>query len=217
MFRLFYESHGLQFYRYKWLYRIMFREKGLKFGHPKGDTCTKCDKLEMRIKTLTDENDPNLDDEIFDLALEKEGHLSRADLSYTEVKLDRENSRQNPAEVVTIVVDLQGVLTSPKLSHSDFYYQRKFSTYNLGIHSEGGSYMFVWHQTEARRGCSEILSCIWRFIRTRFQPLQPNQRRVLNVWSDRCGGQNVNWQSVAFYGFLLDQQYFTEVQIIMPS
>ena len=61
-----------------------------------------------------------------------------------------------------ITFDLQQNLPTPNLNHNDIFYLRQLWTYNFGIHdcvTEQG-YMFMWHEALAKRGASEISSCL---------------------------------------------------------
>lgn len=88
-----------------------------------------------------------------------------------------------------ITFDLQQNLPTPNLNHNGIFYLRQLWTYNFGIHdyvTEKG-FMFKWHEAMAKRGASEISSCLYSF----FQPFRIGARSLVS-YSDSCGGLNKN-------------------------
>ena len=88
-----------------------------------------------------------------------------------------------------ITFDLQQNLPTPNLNHNDIFYLRQLWTYNFGIHDcvNGKGFMFMWHEAMAKRGASEISSCLYTF----FQRFRTGARSLVS-YSDSCGGQNKN-------------------------
>lgn len=188
-------------------YRMIFNENfNLRFGVPRSDTCTVCDKLFVQLSAADDEQTRNL------IMRETQLHHVKAEKAYKTLNEDVENAKNNN-NVIVLCVDLEQVLFTPNLTHSDVYYQRQYSNYNLAIHSMGNNEvtMNVWHETIAKRGSAEISSCIVRYILNTFNKLETHQQRSLTVWSDRCTGQNNNWKMIALYHYLVCAKYFTEV------
>lgn len=95
----------------------------------------------------------------------------------------------------------------------NIFYQRQLSNYNLDIHdaASNNAFMLLWNETVATRGATEISSCLLRYVKEHFQPLQTNERKHLIIWSDRCIGQNNNWGIITTLKLLVDMKYFTEV------
>ena len=50
-----------------------------------------------------------------------------------------------------------------------------------------------------------------------FQALEPGQERSLVVWSDRCVGQNNNYEVITAFKYLVDREYFTNVCNILKA
>lgn len=76
-------------------------------------------------------------------------------------------SSQTPnSKITTMAVDLQQVIFVPTLTHSDMFYCRQLSTYNLCVHvgDSNDSYMCTWHEGIAGRGANEIASCLLKVI-----------------------------------------------------
>ena len=88
--------------------------------------------------------------------------------------------------------DLKEVLLTPKGFESSLYYKRRLNTYNLSIYDIGTSngYCYVWDETVASRGASEIASCIYHFIKT--MSSKPNSKKKFVFYSDNCFSQNKN-------------------------
>ncbi|CAG7825359.1 unnamed protein product, partial [Allacma fusca] len=130
-------------------YRSIFLETGLKFGLPKTDTCDRCDSLHRRLREVSNTNLIA----IRQIEAEIEEHHLKADSAYTHLRIDTELAKAS-SHVVTLCIDMQKVMLSPKISASDSYYRTKFSSYNVAVSDPAAenSYMYFWHQTDGRRG-----------------------------------------------------------------
>ncbi|CAH1101838.1 unnamed protein product [Psylliodes chrysocephalus] len=128
-------------------------------------------------------------------------------------KNDKQLAESNPSNIFDLFIDLQQVLFCPTLHHSSVFYQCQLSNYNLDIHDapSNNAFMMLWNETVAKRGAIEISSCLLRYAKEHFQPLQTGERRQLIIWSDRCVGQNNNWRMITTLKLLVDLNYFTEV------
>ena len=93
------------------------------------------------------------------------------------------------SKIRAICVDLQQTLPMPKLSASVAYYKRKMWTYNLCIHNlkTNTSTMYIWDETQTKRGSCEVASCIKHWVDTE---LSKDDFTQLVVFSDHCTGQN---------------------------
>ena len=65
-----------------------------------------------------------------------------------------------------LTFDFHQNLPTPNLTHSDMFYSRQLWTYNFGVHNcvANRGYMFMWPQTTAKRGSSEVVSCLDSFL-----------------------------------------------------
>lgn len=188
-------------------YRSTFHERfNLRFGVPRSDTCKVCDKYYIQMAATVN------DEELKQLQLQSTLHHNKADKAYKTLAEDTKAAKDNH-NIVVLCVDLQQVIFTPNLSHSDVYYLRQYSNYNFCIHDMGknSATMCLWHESVGKRGSAEISSSIFRFIEKNFEILSPNQERKLIIWSDRCVGQNNNWRMVALCHYLVSLRYFTEV------
>lgn len=190
------------------LYRDVFNENfNLRFGVPRSDTCARCDLLYTKLVNAENEEERRR------IKAESEVHHRKAEKSYQTLKEDTVRSKNDPL-VIVICMDLQQVLFSPTLTHSNVFYQRQFSTYNFCIHNPAtkDSVMHVWHETTAKRGSAEIVSCLLSFILSHFKPLERCESRSLIIWSDRCVGQNNNFKVVTLLHHLVLWNYFSQVE-----
>lgn len=189
-------------------YNDIFRNKfNLRFGAPRSDTCSYCDKLFIKLSSTEDLQERD--------KIEQESaiHHMRAEAAYKALREDTNIAKENPNYIV-LCTDLQQVLFSPTLTHSSIFYQRQFSTYNYAVHNmgEGNATMLLWHEAMAHRGSTEIASALLFYITEKYNRLQLGQDRKLVVWSDRCVGQNNNWKLIALLRLLLLEKYFTQVE-----
>jgi len=70
------------------------------------------------------------------------------------------------SDMLVLCMDLEKVLFVPTLTHSQMYYSRQLSVYNLCLHvgDRRKSYMCVWHEGVASRGANEICSSFLKVV-----------------------------------------------------
>lgn len=178
------------------MYRVIFVENfNLGFGAPKSDTCSTCDK-----------GDP------------EPMHKENYEFAFTMMEKDRKMPENN-AQTIYITYDLQQTMPLPKLSTGKAWYLRQLWFYNLGIHAiskEKGNHSIMcnWTENVAGRGSSEIISCLWQYIQT--EPSLQNIDHLL-IWTDSCGGQNKNFNVIAFYQYLILTKKFVLIDHKFPE
>uniref|UniRef100_A0A8D8SK62 DUF7869 domain-containing protein n=2 Tax=Cacopsylla melanoneura TaxID=428564 RepID=A0A8D8SK62_9HEMI len=202
MHRLFHEkfpNHPVSYSLYR---KVFIRDFNLRFGTPRSDTCKKCDKFYAQLILASS------DEEKQTIETETTEHHMEADEAYKILAEDGENPN-----LVTLCVDLQQVIVTPMLTHSDVYYQRQYSNYNLAVHNmtKKQANMFLWHQMVAKRGAKDIGSCMLNYVVTNFKKLGPREERKLVIWSDRCVGQNNNKTILSLCMFFIRCRFFSEV------
>ena len=184
-------------------YRTVFNQEfNLGFKLPRSDTCATCDKLTLRIKS--NPNDAGARQELKD-------HQDKADKGYQTMRGDKREavaswygftrsvglggfSQVDAVDMISF--DFQQNLPTPNLKHNDVYYARQLWTYNFGVHdcvAEKG-YMYMWDETLAKRGSSEVASCLEHF----FQNFCTGAKSLV-AFSDGCGGQNKNLTIIGLY------------------
>jgi hypothetical protein len=67
------------------------------------------------------------------------------------LKEDSELAKNN-SNLIVLTTDLQQVLFTPSLTHSNVFYQRQYPCYNYGVHdaANGNATMHLWHETVAK-------------------------------------------------------------------
>ena len=101
--------------------------------------------------------------------------------------------------------DFQQNLPSPTLHSNDMFYCRMLWTYTFALHncSTNEGIMHLWNETVAKRGSSEVASCLNSTLKTRHQ----NESHLI-LFSDGCPGQNKNKAVVMFLQSLIEDQSF---------
>ena len=160
------------------LYRHIFNTKfNLGFRLPRSDTCAKCDALHLALQSSGGNDKTRIQREL------KE-HQEGADLGYQSKKDDKNaaiqswsgktrtsgssnvpNKSKDAVDMITF--DFQQNLPTPNLHHNDMFYARQMWTYNFGIHDcvANQGHMFMWDETIAKRGSSEVVSSLQRFFK----------------------------------------------------
>ncbi len=100
-----------------------------------------------------------------------------------------QESREPGATTFVVAIDLEKVLFVPTLTHSQMYYSRQLSVYNLCIHAGDTqqAYMCMWHEGVAGRGANEVMLCLLKVLQS---PVTAKQ--YVEIWCDNCAGQNKN-------------------------
>lgn len=158
-------------------YRRVFKEYNLSFHKPKKDQCSTCTKYTVATVEEREKIQAKYDQ-----------HLANKKASRDAKNLDKEIAMKDPSLKV-YTFDLQSVLPTPCGEVSNFYYVRKFATYNLTMYdlATAEGYCYMWHETQGARGADEIASIIYRHI----NQLPDTVKKVI-LYSDCCGGQNRN-------------------------
>jgi hypothetical protein len=175
----------------------------LAYGRPRSDTCRTCDLLSSipSASTSTEKKKMKYELEFHQRRAEKANELMKADIMASQL----------PGNLFSVLaMDLEKVLFLPTLTHSDMFYKRQLSVYNLGIHLAdfGKGYMHMWHECIAGRGGNEISSCLLHILNKESVPLKKN----LIIWSDNCIGQNKNRMIIFLYVYLTVNGTFDSIE-----
>lgn len=174
-------------------YRKIFNEEfNLAFHHPANDTCAKCDRLNLRLRSYNKTNlTENELQEKITIENELNNHLEMAQNCYENKKKDKERSKLD-SSYVTISFDLEKCLPTPFLRNGISFYKRQLWVYNLTLyktdHMGNEGICFLWDETKAGRGGQEIASCLRKFV----LDISSKDIKTLNFYSDSCSGQNRN-------------------------
>ena len=134
------------------------------------------------------------------VAVQKEIQLKKAEKvreTLNESKVQASHSN------LVITFDLQKTLICPVIETGIAYYKRQLSVYNLGIHkmSDNSASMFMWDESIANRGASEIGSCFLKYIKEKVVLGAQN----VTAYSDSCGDQNRNFKITALLSHLVEK------------
>ncbi|XP_062554040.1 uncharacterized protein LOC134219336 [Armigeres subalbatus] len=180
-------------------YRIIFNGFNLGFRKPKADTCNECDRLKILIK-VGDEGEK----------IQAEEHLrthqAHAKSIYDCKKQDVTEAKTNQT-TRTVSFDLQKCLATPYLRNGHAFYKRQLYTYNLTIfethRGKNRGLCYMWDESRGRRGANEIGSCLLADL-TGFLNENVNAK-LINLYSDRCGGQNLNFIICMTFSYIVEQ------------
>ena len=132
-------------------------------------------KLMAGLYHLTDENKRSYQ-------MQLEAHQKDGDAGYKEKKGDKaaaikswtgkrrevggqfQPRRKDAVDMLTF--DFQQNLPTPNLKHQEMFYARQLWMFNFGVHDcvSNKGYMFMWPETTAKRGASEVISCLETFL-----------------------------------------------------
>lgn len=180
----------------EWVFRNTFNTKfNLRFQRPKVDTCKRCDKLDVSIKSATGDDQINFINN-------KKAHLAVVE-RYKAISSETLAYAKDPNNHIEIrTFDLQRALEMPYISTSVAYYKRQLWLYNLCVYDEirGIAYMYAWPESVASRGPDEIASCLHQ----NFLETIPADTEKIILYSDSCPGQNKNIKMTLMLKFFLD-------------
>ncbi|XP_041976930.1 uncharacterized protein LOC121731529 [Aricia agestis] len=202
-FKSFNEMHPDNQVSYKFYRKIFLRDfPNLKFKRPRTDTCKVCDRLSATVRSQ------NSGSRSAKIALEL--HHRKAEKSREQMGIDRQQSQLPGSTTVTLAIDLQQVLFVPTLTHSEMFYKRQLSCYNLCINVAdiGNSFMCLWHEGICSRGGNEIASCLLTFINKRII----TKKDHLIIWCDNCAGQNKNRMMLFLLMYLVANGHFKSIE-----
>lgn len=152
-------------------YRQVFKEYKLSFHRPKKDRCTTCTRFDFLSKKGKEIHQE-----------QQQRHLENKNRSRECKAADKVKAEEDPSLKV-FTFDLQAVLPTPSGEVSDFYYSRKFATYNLTIYDMAlkDGYCYLWNEAEGKRGANEIATIIHNHLNS----LSSSVRKVI-FYSDCC-------------------------------
>lgn len=193
---------------YDFYYRYFLTNFRLSFGSPRSDTCNTCDMLRKKIDCAANADIKGM------AVQEKESHILNADAFYATLsQLTNEAKENNDIEVLSF--DYEQNLPLPLVPSGSVFYSRQLWMYNFCIHSgtTGISHFYMYDETLARRGPSEVVSFLHHYLD---HYLSPDVRK-LYLFSDNCGGQNKNKTMMQFLYTLTRSGYFDKVVHKFPE
>lgn len=152
-------------------FREILREKKISIHKPRKDQCDTC--VGFKCGTVSEE--------VYSAHREKEqaGRIAKANMKATA-------SEQNK---LVITMDLQSVLTCPKLLASQSYYKLKLQMHNFTIYALNNKKvaLYVWHEANGGVTSNEFTSCLIHYLSSTLDDFQS-----FVLISDGCNYQNRN-------------------------
>lgn len=176
----------------------------LRFGKPKSDTCSTCDVYQNKIRAASD----NISKQSFISKLEL--HHRKAEKARNEMQNDEKESQKPTSDRSVLSIDMEQVLFIPTLTHSQMFYSRQLSCFNLCVHmsDNGNAYMCLWNESLTGRGGNEVASALLAVLNRRDLPV----KRKLTIWTDNCIGQNKNRMLLFLFIYLVANGIFQEIE-----
>ncbi|CAH0551164.1 unnamed protein product [Brassicogethes aeneus] len=176
---------------YEYYRKIFNNNFNIKFGYPRSDTCSSCDKftaeklsLERKLEnTLTAEGKTDLMQQLKNLEIQNELHLKKADVFYARKRAAKKRSIK-VMDYESIAMDFQKNFPLPNISTNDVYYKRQLSFYSFNIHvlSTADSYFYCYSENVAAKGSEEVISMLHHFIFTQLD----KRLKQLEIFCDSC-------------------------------
>ncbi|KAJ8914399.1 hypothetical protein NQ315_017493 [Exocentrus adspersus] len=199
LYKEFCESNNISHIASSAVYRQIFNcEFNISFLVPKKDQCdignTSVQNI-IRVPGVTADQKNELQDEY-------NFHIKTKDLAREYKNKDKEKGK-NDKEFCVAVFDLEQILPVPKSEVGLAYYKLKLSTYNFTIFNLASKdcSCYMWHEGIAKRGASEIGSCLILFIDEQVK----KGIKEFSFYSDNCSGQNRNKYLYSLYNYLTNK------------
>lgn len=144
------------------IYRQLFKkEYNISFGYPRTDTCSTCDEITAKIKSLraTQKNTTidsteyqELNVNIKNLERDRLVHKKRAATFYSRKNKAKKRGKISK-QFHAVALDYMKNLPIPNITTNDVYYKRQLSIYGLNIHSlsTGESVFYLYPETIGKK------------------------------------------------------------------
>lgn len=105
-----------------------------------------------------------------------------------------------------MVTDMQGVLSTPRLSAGPSFYRKKLRTFNYDVYGghDKKHNFFFWDEKEGGKGANQVLSAVYKYLCGEGR----SGCRRLSWWSDNTSAQVKNYIVMAFLCELTDPAGF---------
>lgn len=152
------------------LFKTILNDFKIGIHKPRKDQCDVCYAFKVK----------NICQDVYDAHILRK---NEARLAKTNMKASANNQR------LIVTIDLQSILTCPKLLASQSYYKLKLQVHNFTIYSlnDRKVTLYVWHEANGGVTCNEFTSCLIDYL----QDIPDNYKTVVLI-SDGCNYQNRN-------------------------
>lgn len=178
------------------------------FGRPQVDTCSKCEELNLKIKS------PHLNEVAKRTAVaELLVHRRMSKKFYDALRYEKSEEGMNEKDVLSIAFDFMKTVSLPRIPIQDLYYMRQLSVNVFSIHDikNSTSKVYVYHEGQARKGPNEVCTFLDMFLSS-----IPQHYKKLRLFCDNCSGQNKNQSLSRYCLYLTDSGRFEKVEQFFP-
>lgn len=162
--------------------KIFLEEFKISFHKPRKDQCDRCHLLDHQGSSLSVDERSSI-----------EQHKQQKDFTRQEKKTDKENVMTNRNKKrLTVVYDLENVLSVPKGPQGSWFYLSKLNCYHqtATVLETKKVYTAFWDESLAGRSGNDMASA-WTEILSAILIDHPDTEEIV-VWSDSCVPQNKN-------------------------
>ena len=159
---------------YKRIFKKRFR---LKFQKPEKDICNQSTSYKNSIEKTKESE------------MKQKRHLE-GKIYTRNLKEEQKDEANKNKDVVTAAFYLEQVLLSPHWPTGAFYYSMRLKNHNLTVTeiNNMNTYSFLRNENEAEKASCEVATSVLKFLEIK----RAEGKQCINLFSDRCGGQNQN-------------------------
>lgn len=186
-------------------YLNFFKENfNLRFGQPQVDSCSKCEKLKVKIKS------PHLNETAkWSAVAELIIHKRRTNKFYSAIQNEVTDSKKKVNKnTLAITFDYCSNVSLPKLPVQELYYMRQLTVNIFSIHDvkQNKASCYMYHEGQAKKGPDEVCSFLWDYLQN-----IPDNITEVHLYSDNCPGQHKNHSLARFLLALTDTKRFEKI------
>ena len=166
----------------------------------KESCCSLCDEITTKLRgQISSDERSKLEDDLYI-------HRKKAEDARNLLHLKQSECKAPDSDLLCITFDLQNTMPIPYINTTLTYFKRQLWIYNFGISTRHDSknYMFTWTETEGRRGCDEVGSCLLIFL---YEVIRLHKYRRIHSFSDGCGNRNVNKMLPSLFSYVCENTH----------
>lgn len=132
-------------------------------------------------------------------------HKTKSSLFYTKLRQCQKEAQEN-TKIEMLCVDFMQNIPYSHLPIGEMFYLRQLWLHTFRIYSGKlkKSTMFMWPETQDKRGANEVVSCLSKYIIEKID----SSVETHYIFSDGAAGQNKNHCMVAFFSTLIKMGRF---------
>jgi hypothetical protein len=197
------------FVNYQFFYYI-FKDSNIGFGFPRSDLCNTCEELNVKLKSISIQNNNVLEIQLKD---ELNKHQIEANIFY-KLQKDMKSLAKSDKTLTVISMDYEKNFFVPITKVNIEYYSRQLSIHNFGIHnmSSEKATMFMYSENYAMKGPNETISFLNYYIKNKID----KKVKKLYIFSDNCFAQMKCRYLWLYYDILVKSDIYEEINLIYP-